>query len=278
MNNPSYQAEASPLGKKVSYVQHYAPELLFPIARQGKRDEIGVGKALPFYGADIWNTYELSWLNKKGKPIVGLAEISIPCESPNIIESKSLKLYFNSFNQSQFSDKNDVISTIKKDLSLCTGKEANVQVWEAEEFPEIHISRLKSLCLDSLDISCDSYETNPAFLSIESDKLVKETLHSNLLRSNCLVTGQPDWGTVEISYAGRKIKHEGLLRYIVSFRNHIEFHEQCVERIFMDIMRQCQPESLSVCARYTRRGGIDINPYRSTDPNFKPVSLRLCRQ
>jgi 7-cyano-7-deazaguanine reductase len=279
MANSLYRTEeASPLGKKVSYVQHYSPELLFPITRQGKRDEIGIGKALPFYGADIWNTYELSWLNKKGKPIVGLAQIVVPCESPNIIESKSLKLYFNSLNQTQFADTAQLAATLTKDLSSSAGKEVSVQIWEMEAFPDTTITKLKSTCLDCLDISCDTYETDPGFLKNESHEIVEESLHSNLLRSNCLVTGQPDWGTVEISYRGKKIDHNGLLRYIVSFRHHIEFHEQCVERIFMDIMRQCRPQSLSIVARYTRRGGIDINPYRSTDPTFKPINLRLCRQ
>ncbi|MDF2529282.1 MAG: queF [Gammaproteobacteria bacterium] len=247
----------SPLGKPTSYVQHYSPELLFPIPRQPKRDEIGVGKALPFYGADIWNTYELSWLNPKGKPVVGLAQLIVPCESPNIFESKSLKLYFNSFNQTQFTDNAELTATIQHDLSLAAGDQVSVTVWEIEEFPKLTITQLESDCLDKLDISCDTYETHPDFLKLESQEIVNEHLHSNLLRSNCLVTGQPDWGTVEITYSGKKIDHAGLLRYIVSFRHHIEFHEQCVERIFMDIMTYCQPESLSVCARYTRRGGID---------------------
>ncbi|MDO8953569.1 MAG: NADPH-dependent 7-cyano-7-deazaguanine reductase QueF [Gammaproteobacteria bacterium] len=269
---------SSALGKSTSYMQHYAPELLFPISRQGKRDEIAVGKELPFCGADVWNAYELSWLNAKGKPLVGLAQITVPCESPAIIESKSLKLYFNSLNQTPFVDKAALTQTIIKDLSQAAGILVAVEIWEVDEFPDMTITTLKSDCLDSLDIFCDTYLTEPAFLKLSGGKITEQRLHSNLLRSNCLITGQPDWGTVEISYKGPEIDREGLLRYIISFRHHIEFHEQCIERIFMDIMRKCGPESLTICARYTRRGGIDINPYRSTDPNYKQATIRLSRQ
>jgi 7-cyano-7-deazaguanine reductase len=267
----------SPLGKSFNYRQDYAPELLFPIPRKGKREEIGIAQNLPFFGADIWNAYELSWLNSKGKPIVGLAQIIVPCHSPNIIESKSLKLYFNSFNQTTFTDKNKVITTIKNDLSHAANADVMIDLWETHEFPDLLIRNLNSRCLDQLDISCNTYLTDFNFLKTQNS-FVEETVYSDLLRSNCLVTGQPDWGTVEINYRGKKINHEGLLQYIVSFRNHTEFHEQCVERIFMDIMRQCSPEKLSVYARYTRRGGIDINPYRSTDINYSPANIRLCRQ
>ncbi|MDF2690844.1 MAG: NADPH-dependent 7-cyano-7-deazaguanine reductase QueF [Gammaproteobacteria bacterium] len=276
--SPSNPAQASPLGKKTHYVEHYSPELLFPIPRQGKREEIGLSQTLPFYGADIWNAYELSWLNPKGKPIVGIAQIIVPCDSSHIFESKSLKLYLNSLNQARFTNKAELVDIIKQDLSRAAGKAVAVEIWEIEEFPDMTITKLESNCLDKLDISCDTYQTQANFLKTESELTVEESFHSNLLRSNCLVTGQPDWGTLEISYHGKKIDRIGLLRYIVSFRHHIEFHEQCVERIFVDIMQQCQPQSLSVCARYTRRGGIDINPYRSTNPNFKPANIRLSRQ
>jgi len=268
----------SPLGKTTEYRRTYSPDLLFPIPRQGKREEIGIGNDLPFHGADIWNAYELSWLNAKGKPIVGLAKITVPCTSSNIIESKSLKLYFNSFNQTTFNNRAEVLAIIQNDLSQAAQAKVHIELWELEHYPDLVIKPLPSFCIDLLDISCNTYQTEPNFLKTGSNQIVQETLHSNLLRSNCLVTGQPDWGTVEITYTGKSIDREGLLRYIVSFRHHIEFHEQCVERIFVDIIRQCQPESLSVCAYYTRRGGIDINPYRSTDSNFVPNNIRLCRQ
>lgn len=269
---------ASPLGKKVEYKQEYDPGLLFPIPRQSKRDEIGIGKDLPFYGADIWNAYELSWLNPKGKPVVAFAEITVPCTSEAIFESKSLKLYFNSLNQTSFENKHIVARTIQHDLSRAVNAPVEIKIWEVDEFSEIKLGKLNSYCLDQLDIECKTYLTEPNFLTTISNNHVVESIHSNLLRSNCLVTGQPDWGTIEIHYRGKQIDHAGLLRYIVSFRHHIEFHEQCVERIFIDIMSRCKPESLSVVARYTRRGGIDINPYRSTEPDFVPVSIRLCRQ
>lgn len=271
--------EQSELGKKTEYDSHYNPEKLFPIPRQGKRDEIGVPSKLPFFGFDLWNHYEVSWLNEKGKPVVALAEISYGCESPCIIESKSMKLYFNSFNNTQFKDADAVQSIVKKDIEERVGSATSVRI-----IPLHHLNDDKlfvgfsGVCLDELDIECSSYLVEQSFLTLENE-MVKETLYSNLLKSNCLVTNQPDWGSVQISYKGRKINREGLLRYIVSFRNHNEFHEQCIERIFMDIMRHCQPEELTVYGRYTRRGGLDINPYRSTNNILQGIpNRRLSRQ
>ncbi len=270
--------ENSPLGRQSAYIEHYQPELLFPILRKIKRDEINVPAELPFYGYDLWNAYEVSWLNTKGKPIVAIATISLPANSPYLIESKSLKLYFNSFNQTQFTHLTSVENTIAADLSHATQSHVTVQLTPlhlAHTHQSIH--SLPGICLDDLDITIDNYQLYSPNLSIEK-KTTTETLHSHLLKSNCLVTGQPDWGSVIIFYSGNKINHESLLKYLIGFRQHNEFHEQCVERIFMDIQRTCKPTKLTVYARYTRRGGIDINPYRSSEKNYTISNPRLVRQ
>lgn len=254
----------SELGKKSEYDSHYNPDKLFPISRKVKRDEIGVPDALPFHGLDLWNHYEVSWLNQKGKPIVALAEIIYDCETPNIIESKSMKLYFNSFNNYQFENESIVKQTIENDIAERVGGAVTVSLFALPlNDGAIQFANLSGTCLDNLDIECKTYEIDTSYLKTEENE-IEEVLVSNLLKSNCLVTNQPDWGSVQITYKGKKINHEGLLKYIISFRNHNEFHEQCIERIFMDIMKHCQPEHLTVYGRYTRRGGLDINPLRST--------------
>lgn len=267
----------SPLGKETIYISTYQKDLLFPIPRKGKRDKIQVPSLLPFKGVDIWNAFELSWLNSKGKPLVALGEFILPCESPNIIESKSLKLYLNSFTNSKFESVEDVSHLIQKDLSEFAGAHVNVKIIPIEQFSDNQIKSFSGICLDNLDIECSDYLVNSAYLKTENN-LVSEKIYSNLLKSNCLVTGQPDWGSVQIEYTGKKIEHAGLLKYLVSFRNHNEFHEQCVERIFMDIMQKCQPEKLTVHACYTRRGGLDINPFRSNEKEFPDEVARQCRQ
>lgn len=264
------------LGKKSEYNPHYNPEILFAIPRHSKRAEIGILGDIPFYGQDIWNHYEVSWLNKKGKPIVVLAEIRYSCETPNIIESKSMKLYFNSFNNTHFATPEIVKEVITKDISERVGGEVAVKLFTLENI--IIQDTLPGISLDNLDVDCHHYEIEPNLLKI-NNAIVTETLTSNLLKSNCLVTNQPDWGSIQICYTGKQIQHEGLLQYLVSFRNHNEFHEQCVERIYMDIMRQCQPQQLVVYGRYTRRGGLDINPYRSSMPITTDIpNIRLSRQ
>lgn len=271
--------EQSQLGKKTEYDHHYSPDKLFAIPRKSKRDEIGVPSLLPFKGFDLWNHYEVSWLNEKGKPMVAMAEIRYDCESPNIIESKSMKLYFNALNNTKFYNIHIVRNTIQQDLAQLVGSPVQVTLIPLSEKNElsspVHFS---GICLDEQDIECTSYLVQPAYLKTEQ-KEVEETLYSNLLKSNCPVTNQPDWGSIQISYKGKKINREGLLRYIVSFRDHNDFHEQCIERIFMDIMRQCQPRELIVYGRYTRRGGLDINPYRCT-PHCEILdeNIRLFRQ
>lgn len=268
----------SPLGQSSAYIAHYTPELLFPISRKGKRDEIGVPERLPFYGFDTWNAYEVSWLNARGKPMVAIAQFDIACSSANIIESKSFKLYLNSLNNTSFQSMHDVEEILKKDVQLAVDGEVTAKIYSLDEFSGITLETFQGELLDNYDIDCDCYTINPEFLSANPREIVSETFRSDLLKSNCLVTGQPDWGSVRIKYTGPQIDKLGLLKYIVSFRNHNEFHEQCVERIFMDIMRKCAPEHLTVEARYTRRGGLDINPVRSTAIIRPAANIRMARQ
>ena len=265
--------EASPLGKPSTYQTQYQPSLLFPIARLGKREEIGISGTLPFFGVDIWNAYEVSWLNLRGKPQVAIATFTVPADSPNIVESKSFKLYLNSFNQTKLADADALLQLLRQDLSAGFGAPVHVTLTTAEAFAGLKLQEPQGLLLDRLDIEVDQYQPNPSLLKADPNQVViEETLVSHLLKSNCLVTGQPDWGSVQIHYVGAAIDQESLLKYLISFRDHNEFHEQCVERIFMDIMRNCSPQKLSVYARYTRRGGLDINPWRSNFSTAQPPS------
>lgn len=277
MSSTTTELNNSPLGKESSYISTYTPTLLFGVSRRRKRQEIGISSDLPFYGVDIWNAYEVSWLNPKGKPQVAVAEFIFPHNSTYLIESKSFKLYLNSLNQTQIESREKLSELLARDLSIAAEGKVQVKLLSFEDFTAKQIETLSGVCLDNLDIDCKDYVPQPCFLAT-SKHHTKETLISNLLKSNCLITRQPDWASIQISYEGPQIEHEGLLRYLVSFRNHDEFHEQCVERIFTDIMRQCGPSELTVYARYTRRGGLDINPFRSTSPHMKPENLRLFRQ
>ncbi|WP_341906814.1 NADPH-dependent 7-cyano-7-deazaguanine reductase QueF [Polaromonas sp. YR568] len=281
MNTP----DQSQLGKASTYLDQYDASLLFPIPRADKRAEIGVGSAPPFFGADMWTAFELSWLTPRGKPQVALAHFTVPCETPNIIESKSFKLYLNSFNNTRFAEAAEVQARLRTDLSEAawrgSGQVATigVRLLLPELFDREPVHELDGLSLDRLDIECTRYTPAPELLTAAFDEQpVTEVLTSNLLKSNCLVTGQPDWGSVQIRYSGPQIEQGGLLQYLVSFRNHNEFHEQCVERIFMDVWRQCKPTQLSVYARYTRRGGLDINPFRTSHPQGLPPNVRMARQ
>lgn len=274
------QADGSELGKKTDYDQSYNPDRLYPISRAGKRREIGIDpEILPFSGFDCWNHYEVSWLNEKGKPIVATAEILYDCTSPFIVESKSLKLYFNSFNHSKFKSIVEVEKIIQNDLKKTIDSNVTVIINQLGHSKQTLIQeRFDGECIDDLDIECTKYTVYPNYLSTHNEQ-VEETLYSDLLKSNCLVTNQPDWGSIQIIYKGNKINREGLLQYLVSFRNHNEFHEQCIERIFIDITKYCKPSELTIYGRYTRRGGLDINPYRSTkNISFKNMNYRLIRQ
>ena len=288
MNTP----EQSQLGQKSAYVDRYDASLLFPIPRAGKRREIGIEGTPSFFGADLWTAFELSWLNPRGKPQVAIAHITVPCDSVNIVESKSFKLYLNSFNSTPFSDAAAVTACIRKDLNAAAWQQAGTAIGDSPVqssvgvkilLPELFdcepVHELDGLNLDRLDIDCNQYTPAPQLLSAAFDEApVSEVFTSNLLKSNCLVTGQPDWASVRISYEGPQIDQAGLLRYLISFRNHNEFHEQCVERIFMDMWRHCKPIKLSVYARYTRRGGLDINPFRTSYPQAVPPNIRTARQ
>lgn len=269
--------ENSPLGKNILYSNTYDKSLLFSITRSEQRQEIMLPPILPFQGSDVWNAYEFSWLNCKGKPVIAIATFIVPAESPRIFESKALKLYLNSFNATRFDNKKEVSEIVRKDLSEVVGAPVLVTIHDWENSPLATIIFPTGINLDHYDLSIDRYTYAPEFLET-SPNFDQELLYSNLLKSNCPITNQPDWATIFIRYEGLKIKHEGLLKYIISLRNHDEFHEHCVERIFMDILNRCKPEKLIVYARYTRRGGIDINPQRAT-PGFSfPENLRLPRQ
>lgn len=267
-----------PLGKEVSYSDQYNPALLFAIDRQLSRNSLGiVATELPFTGVDIWNAYELSWLNTKGKPLVACAEFRVPCTSVAIIESKSFKLYLNSFNQSMFGSVDELQLTLTKDLSALAGAAVEVTIVPLASAEIVRLATLQGRCLDQMDVTITEYQPDPLLLTADAGQKVEEVLHSHLLRSLCPVTGQPDWGSVQIQYCGPRIEPEGLLKYLIGYRQHQEFHEQCVERIFCDLMQSCQPTQLTVYARYVRRGGLDINPFRSTEQRV-PINSRLIRQ
>lgn len=291
--------EDSQLGQASRYVDEYDDALLFPIARESKRAELGITGALPFLGADVWSAFELSWLNERGKPQVALVHFTVPCETPNIIESKSFKLYLGSFNQTRFADVEAVRARLRSDLSAALWRDTlglaalphtgsvpvpatdslGVRILAPELFDREPLHELDGLDLDRLDVECTRYTPAPDLLRVLADEApVTEVLTSKLLKSNCPVTGQPDWGSVQVSYSGAPIEQEGLLQYLVSFRQHHEFHEHCVERIFMDIWTRCKPFKLSVYARYTRRGGLDINPFRTSYAQALPANIRTARQ
>lgn len=253
------------LGKQVDYEFEYNPDLLQGVPRSLSRDTLNLsGSGLPFEGIDTWTGYELSWLNLKGKPNVAILECHVPITSKNLIESKSFKLYLNSFNQTKFASAEDVRQVLQADLSACAGEPVEVKLILPEQFSSLQFQEFNGTLLDSLDVEIDQYSPNTQYLTVAKNETgVEETLVSHLLKSNCLITSQPDWASIQIRYEGKAIEHEGLLKYLISFRQHNEFHEQCVERIYNDIMQHCQPDKLTVCARYTRRGGLDINPFRS---------------
>ena len=268
-----------PLGRHVDYPREYDASLLFPISRAHGRAELGLadGDALPFVGTDRWHAYEVSWLDARGKPLVATLTFSVPADTPRLVESKSLKLYLNSFNGTRFADAEEMRARIAGDLSLATGGqvavEAGLPPFAAEAGDDT------GTLLDDLDVAIDDYgPPNAAHLRAETGDIVEEVLRSELLKSNCPVTGQPDWASVRIAYRGPRIDRAGLLRYLVSFRDHAGFHEQCVERIFTDVLARCGAQSLAVEARYTRRGGLDINPWRTTHDRAAPVALRDLRQ
>jgi len=268
--------EHSPLGKPVASPQGYDASLLFPIAR----DASGPRPNLPFVGEDIWNAYELGWLDSHGKPRVALAEFRVPADSPNLIESKSFKLYLQGFAQARFADGEAVRARMQHDLSAAAGAPVSAVLTSVAAAAKLtSLESLEGAVIDDLPVDIDHYgPPRPEFLSADPDVIVDEALVSHLFKSNCPVTGQPDWASVQVRYHGPRIDREALLRYLVSFREHREFHEHCVERLFADVVRECAPTRLSVYARYTRRGGLDINPFRATPGTAMPGNPRNVRQ
>lgn len=279
MNYNDKSLSALKLGQKTEYKSEYDPSLLQAVPRKLNRDGLGITENQPFdKGADVWTCYELSWLNQNGLPQVAIADVAVDFQSENLIESKSFKLYLNSFNQTKFESLEEVEQTLAKDLSHCASGQVSVKVYKLSDYTGQAIADFAGECIDEQDIQIDSYEFSTHYLeNVATGEQVEETLVSHLLKSNCLITSQPDWGSVQIQYVGKKLDREKLLRYLVSFREHNEFHEQCVERIFCDLMQFAKPEKLTVYARYTRRGGLDINPFRS---NFEdaPQNIRMARQ
>jgi len=274
MTSQDIASQTLPLGRSVEYPRHYDPGLLFPIARSVGRVALGLGEALPFAGHDRWHAYELSWLDARGKPATATGTFTVPADSPHLVESKSLKLYLNSFNATRFDSDEDVRARIAADLSAAAGAPVTV----AFGLPAMATSP-QGEPIDGLDVAIDDYgPPNPSHLRSDDDAIVSERLVSALLKSNCPVTGQPDWAELHVDYRGPRIDRAGLLRYLVSFRDHAEFHEQCVERIFVDLLAHCRPQALAVEARYTRRGGLDINPWRGTPGLAPPPPLRAVRQ
>jgi len=252
------------LGQKTEYQDKYDNSLLFPISRAVARQQLGILDSLPFQGFDIWNCYELSWLGHCGKPEVKILEFSVNADSPYIVESKSLKLYLNSFSNTRFDNVLQIKKLIEQDLTSLLKSPVIVYIKDLTSYNNTILKSFSGVNLDSLEIIMDDFDISKNIPQLSSrEGQVEESLCSNLLKSNCLVTNQPDWASIQIIYQGRQIDHNSLLKYLVSFRNHNEFHEQCVERIFCEINKFCHPNELTVYARYTRRGGIDINPIRS---------------
>lgn len=272
----------NPLGQTTEYKTQYDPSLLFPIPRAESRKGLGVSTDnLPFFGVDVWTGYELSWLDQSGKPRVAVAEFFVPCQSEFIVESKSFKLYLNSFNQTKLASSNELVERLTRDLSAVTGAEVRVELYSLNDSksPLAAIAPLGGICIDGIEASIDRYSPDKHLLKLSTaSEVVEETLYSHLLKTNCPVTGQPDWATLIVSYRGKKIDPESLLKFVVSYREHQDFHEHCVESIYMALQEMCSPEQLCVLARYTRRGGLDINPLRSSTIEFSSETLRTLRQ
>jgi len=266
-----------PLGRDVSYPETYAPDVLVPIDRQLARNALGIEEPLPFDGVDTWTAWELTWLSPSGRPNVAAARISVPASSASIVESKSMKLYLGSFAMSRYRSTDEVAAVIRRDLSTAAGTDVDVALVGESERSALQPDTLPGDCLDSLDVDCNLDTPSADALVCDADVVVRESLHTHLFRSLCPVTGQPDTASVLLRYEGPKMDRASVLRYLVSFRRHQDFHEACVERMFIDMKTQCAPRRLGVYARFLRRGGIDINPWRCDDGESAPA-VRVWRQ
>jgi 7-cyano-7-deazaguanine reductase len=267
----------APLGHAVDWPAAYDPALLYPVARAPQRAALGIATELPFTGADVWTAYELTWLDRRGKPVVAIATLEVPATSPSIVESKSMKLYLASFAQSRFDAPGDVAIAIAHDLEGAAGAPVRVALEQPQHFPGQRLRELDGVDLDLLDVTCGAYDVDPGLLAVRQGHAA-ETLRTNLFRSVCPVTGQPDMASLQIAYEGPPIDRPGLLRYLVSYRLHAGFHEHCVERIFMDVKARCRARRVTVQARFLRRGGLDINPFRTDAGVRTPANLRTARQ
>lgn len=285
MNQAKNNSNNSPqnlLGKKTIYPQNYSPQLLFALERAPARSQLPLYNQgqLTFMGEDVWTLYEVSWLNGHGIPQVAIGELRLPAASDFIIESKSLKLYLNSLNQHRFASWQQALKTIQADIEQKLGHKVGLQLFSLASFKGQMLHQPPGINIDPAlhKISANKIKAvNPSFLTVDKSQQLAEVLYSDLLKSNCQITCQPDWATIIIDYKGAKLDRAGLLKYILSYRQINEFHEPCVERIYHDIMHYCRPKKLAVYARYTRRGGIEINPFRSNYP-ISPLNLRLIRQ
>ncbi len=277
MTDRTDELSASLLGRATAYPRRYDPDLLHPIARATGRSTLPAAALQALQGTDFWTAFELSWLGPRGMPRVAVAEIAIPCASPNIVESKSLKLYLNSLNDARFVTAEALAARMQTDISACCGAPVQVSLHRLADYARLGIQLPVGECIDAFELDEPGFEPDVASLRAAPGTRVAEVLYSDLLKTNCPVTGQPDWASLVIDYCGPRIDRTALLAYILSFRHHSDFHEHCVERMFCDLWCQVQPERLSLMARYTRRGGIDINPWR-TSVQCQPPQGRLVRQ
>lgn len=267
----------APLGVPTTYPDAYDAALLFPVPRGPQRMEIGLTGTLPFTGADIWTAFELTWLDPHGKPQVAIANFVVPATSMAIVESKSVKLYLGGFAQTRFDGMAEVQTAIERDLAHATGGSVQVKLAAPADFLPARFADLEGDSLNDLPVAIQRYHLTPELLGTDGP-VVEETLKTDLFRSLCPITFQPDFASVQIAYRGPAIDRAALLRYLVSYRCHPGFHEHCVERIFVDIMARCRCDSLSVYARFTRRGGVDINPFRTNAGRPAPPNVRTARQ
>lgn len=270
------------LGQSTDYPTSYCPDILYPISRQLGRESLALPAEQLSLGVDFWHCFEVSWLDNNHISQVAMLRLSIAANSPLIIESKSLKLYLNSLNFTIFDCQDSVLATIRRDLSACLQTQVEISLFELNQPDSLPIDKPDGVCIDK---ACQnkkialSTQVDSGLLGMPSDgQMVKQSYYSHLLRSNCPVTNQPDWGTVQIDIESPLIDCANLLAYLLSYRQHNGFHEQCVEQIFCDLTCAFRPKTLMVRAWYTRRGGIDINPVRVSDLSLLPKPSRLIRQ